>query len=129
MSAGAKSARWSALKRERSSRTTWERTESTHYYVTALPSSSFRRIAKAIRAHWSIENELHWRLDVQFDVQSDEDKSRVRTEHAAESLAHVRHRALPPLDQDKKEKAGAKIARIFAAIGNGYLERILRHAA
>lgn len=113
------------VERERTSRKTWERTEATHYYVTTLPSSAFRRIAEAIRAHWSIENQLHWRLDVQFD----EDRSRVRTGHAAENLSRVRHMALALLDQDKQEKAGIKMKRILAAMDNGYLERILRHAA
>ncbi|MGC3970531.1 MAG: ISAs1 family transposase [Pirellulales bacterium] len=46
--------------------------------------------ARAVRGHWSIENQLHWSLDVTFD----EDRSRARTRHAATNLATLRRIAL-----------------------------------
>jgi predicted transposase YbfD/YdcC len=47
-------------------------------------------VARAIRPHWSIENRLHWGLDVVFD----EDQSRIRKAHAPQNFAVLRHIAL-----------------------------------
>ena len=52
----------------------------------------------AIRSHWSIENKLHWVLDVTMG----EDGSRVRKDHAPENLAIVRHISLNMLQEAKK---------------------------
>ena len=41
----------------------------------------------ATRAHWAIENELHWVLEVAFR----EDDYRVRAGYAAENFAVMRH--------------------------------------
>jgi predicted transposase YbfD/YdcC len=46
--------------------------------------------AQAARAHWAIENGLHWVLDVEFK----EDQSRLRKGHGAKNMARVRHLAL-----------------------------------
>lgn len=46
--------------------------------------------AKAVRAHWRIENSLHWVLDVGFD----EDRARNRKDHGPENLATLRRLAL-----------------------------------
>lgn len=45
---------------------------------------------KARHSHWGIENGLHWVLDVAFQ----EDRSRVRKDHAPENLAVLRHMAV-----------------------------------
>jgi predicted transposase YbfD/YdcC len=49
-----------------------------------------KAFADAARAHWGIENRLHWVLDVQFN----EDQSRLRRGHGAANMAVVRHLAL-----------------------------------
>ena len=49
-----------------------------------------KAFAEAARSHWSIENGLHWVLDVQFK----EDQSRLRRGHGAANMAIVRHLAL-----------------------------------
>ena len=47
-------------------------------------------MARAVRGHWGIENQLHWVLDVIFD----EDQSRLRKGHGAKNMAVVRHFAI-----------------------------------
>ena len=49
-----------------------------------------KEFATAARAHWAIENGLHWVLDVEFK----EDQSRLRCGHGAKTMARVRHLAL-----------------------------------
>ena len=60
-------------------------TEEKRYYITSL--LDVNSFAKAARAHWGIENSLHWCLDVVFD----EDHIRMRKDHSAENMAVVRH--------------------------------------
>lgn len=59
------------------------------FYISSLPAVA-EKIAKAVRAHWSIENSLHWSLDVTFD----EDRSRIRKDRAPENFAILRKIAL-----------------------------------
>lgn len=63
-------------------------TEETRFYITSL--TDVQTFSKAVRAHWGIENSLHWCLDVTFG----EDHSRIRKDHSAENMAVVRHLAL-----------------------------------
>ena len=59
------------------------------YYLSSarLDAASF---ARAVRAHWGIENRLHWVLDVVFQ----DDLARLRTGHGPENMAVVKHMAL-----------------------------------
>lgn len=60
-------------------------TEDRRYFITSL--TNIAAFSKAARAHWGIENSLHWCLDVVFD----EDHIRMRKDHSAENMAVVRH--------------------------------------
>ena len=64
-------------------------------------------MGQAVRAHWGIENSLHWVLDVAFD----EDQNRARKGHSAANLAVIRHIALNLIKQDKTSKVGVKTKR------------------
>ncbi len=64
------------------------------YFLSSVPSEDERQIS-AIRQHWSIENSLHWVLDVTFQ----EDTSRVREQHARRNLALLRKIAMNLLHQ------------------------------
>ena len=55
------------------------------YYISSLEASAERQLAAA-RWHWSIENSLHWSLDVTFR----EDRSRVRKDHGPQDMATLR---------------------------------------
>jgi predicted transposase YbfD/YdcC len=72
-------------KRELDGKTT---TASRYYLLSAKLGAA--RIAQIVRAHWQIENRLHWVLDVVMD----EDGSRARKDHAPENLARLRRFAL-----------------------------------
>jgi len=90
------------------------------YYLSSL-SVDAKRLSEAIRGHWSIENSLHWILDVVFG----EDDCRVRAGEAAENLAIVRRLALNLLQQEKTLKRGVKTKRLKAALDESYLLKIL----
>ncbi len=66
------------------------------------------------RGHWSIEDQMHWRLDVGLS----EDKCLIQREFAGENLAVIRHMALKKLTN---EKIQGKI-REKAAKGEGKFE-------
>src|SRR5262249_46094060 len=57
----------------------------TRYFVCSL-SGSVKKVARGVRAHWGIENGLHYTLDVAFG----EDACRVRKDHAPENFATLR---------------------------------------
>jgi predicted transposase YbfD/YdcC len=60
------------------------------YYIGSDEGSSAGAIATLIRRHWSIENELHWRLDMAFN----EDAARHRVRNCAQNFATLRHFSL-----------------------------------
>lgn len=98
-------------------------TSETRYFLSSLPADA-KQLLHAIRAHWSIENSLHWVLDVAFR----EDDSRVRTRAAAENLSRLRRIALNLLRQDKDARCGVRTRRKIAGWNNDYLLNILSYA-
>lgn len=93
----------------------------TQYFITSLKNEAGAILA-AKRAHWSIENQLHWLLDIAFR----EDDSRVRKGNADQNLAVMRHMALDLLKHEKTAKGGIKARRLQAAWNENYLVKILR---
>jgi predicted transposase YbfD/YdcC len=92
----------------------------TRYFITSL-SHKAEQLSHSIRGHWSIENNLHWVLDVEFS----EDDSRIKKDNAPENLAIIRHIALNVLNQDKSEQGSIRSKRNRASWDNEYLENIL----
>ena len=90
------------------------------YYLSSLPND-VNQFARAVRGHWSIENQLHWVLDVVFG----EDQSRARTAQAAENLAAIRRLAVNILRRDKKCKRSLKGKLMRAAIDPQFLKHLL----
>ena len=90
------------------------------YYLSSLPVD-VAKLARAVRGHWKIENQLHWVLDVVFG----EDQSRARTGHAAENLAATRRLAINLLRQDKDNKRSLKSQRLRATLDPDYLRQLL----
>jgi predicted transposase YbfD/YdcC len=91
------------------------------YYLSSIENPTAEKVAKAVRAHWGIENEMHWVLDVGFR----EDHSRVRIGNAAENLAVVRRIALNLLKQEETAKVGIKNKRLMAGWDHDYLLKVL----
>lgn len=77
--------------------------------------------AHAVRAHWGIENCVHWVRDVAFR----EDESRVRLGHAPENLAVLRHIALNLLRQDTRTKLGIHNKQLKAGWDDAYLANLV----
>ena len=94
--------------------------QQTQYFITSLDNDAAAILA-ARRAHWGIENQLHWVLDVAFR----EDDSRVRQGNADQNLAVMRHMALNLLKQEKTAKGGIKAKRLQAAWNDDYLVKVL----
>ena len=90
------------------------------YYLSSLAAEA-KVIGKAIRRHWTVENSLHWVLDVGFG----EDRSRIRKGNAPQNLATLRHIALNLLKQEKSLKVGMKSKRLKAGWDEAYLLKVL----
>jgi predicted transposase YbfD/YdcC len=90
------------------------------FYIGSIGNDA-ERFARAVRAHWGVENDLHWGLDISFR----EDESRIRERNAAENFAVLRHIALSRLKNDKTVKLGIKTKRLKAGWDERYLETLL----
>ena len=75
----------------------------TRYYLSSATLTP-EQFAKAVRAHWRIENGLHWVLDMTFD----EDRARNRKDNGPENLAILRRLTLNLL---RKARPGVSIRR------------------
>lgn len=90
------------------------------YYILRI-QSDVQRFATAIRSHWSIENQLHWILDVCFG----EDAAQSCSGYSAENLAVIRHIGINLLSRDKESKVGVKTRRLQAGWDDHYLKTVL----
>ena len=89
-------------------------------FISSLKENSPEKIGKYIRNHWSIENQLHWHLDVTFG----EDNSRIRKENAIVNLHLIRKWSLALLKKND-QKISIKRKRKKAARSNHFLKDIL----
>ena len=96
-----------------------KQTIETSYYITSL-ESKVGVFSESVRSHWGIENSLHWVMDVVFG----EDRSRIRTGHAAENMSFLRRFVTTLLKQDTS-KSSLKQKRKEAAWDTHFLEMLL----
>ena len=89
------------------------------YYLSSLEPTA-KILAQEIRRHWTVENELHWSLDVAFN----EDKCRIKHKNAAANFAALRRFALALLKNAEVSKLGIKNQRLQAAWDDGFLEKL-----
>jgi predicted transposase YbfD/YdcC len=92
----------------------------TRHYISNLKEEP-EYFQNAIRSHWTIENKLHWTLDVAFC----EDASRKRKGNAAQNFSILNKIALNLLKNDTSTKIGVKSRKLKVAWSNSYLLKIL----
>jgi predicted transposase YbfD/YdcC len=95
-------------------------THQTRYFLSSL-STDADLVGSAVRAHWAIENDLHWTLDVQMR----EDDCRIRTGNAAENFATLRRACLSRLKQERSAKMGVANKQRRAGWDETYLLTLL----
>ena len=98
-------------------------TGETRFFITSL-CLNVKTLAHAVRSHWSIENNLHWILDVSYR----EDENRARKDHTPENLAWLRRMTASLLAQDKTAKVGVACKRKMAGWDDEYLLKIAGQA-
>ncbi|MEM5838750.1 ISAs1 family transposase, partial [Pediococcus acidilactici] len=94
-----------------SHRRLWNKDTSLVRYFLSSLSVDAQTFAHYIRAHWGIENQLHWCLDVVFA----EDACRIRKNHAPRNFSLLRRLALNLLRQEPS-RASLKMKRYRAGL-------------
>lgn len=118
--------RWKSLasiiriRSERYDKATSKSSSETRYYITSLDKSA-DRINQIVRKHWTVENNLHWSLDVLFK----EDFSLKKNGNSAINYNIILKLALAMLEKEKSKKASKPVKRLTAALDDKYRERIL----
>jgi predicted transposase YbfD/YdcC len=97
--------------------------QATRYFISSLPPDAIQLLT-AVRAHWQIENRVHWVLDIAFR----QDANRSRKDHAPQNLAILHHIALNLLKQESSLKVGIKAKRLRAGWDERYLLKVLAKA-
>ncbi len=97
-----------------------ETTAEIRYFLSSREADG-KALEDAVRRHWSIENSLHWVLDVTFG----EDQSRVRDETAALGWAVLRKIALNLLKSDSEAGTSIRGRRKQAGWDNDYMGKLL----
>ena len=90
------------------------------YFISSLEKNA-QRLAEGIRGHWSVENSLHWVLDVAFG----EDDSRIRKDNAPANFAVLRHIAVNIIGQNKSRKLSVRSKRFLATLDEEYSIELL----
>lgn len=94
-----------------------------HYYISSLDRrTKAKRLAQYVRGHWSVENNLHWQLDVSFR----EDERRIRHGHGAENFSRLCRISLNLLKNEKTSKGGVASRRKKCGWDNDYLLTVLQ---
>lgn len=91
------------------------------YYITSLKADAIK-INKAIRSHWSVENNLHWNLDVIFK----EDASLKKKGDSPMNFNIITKIALTLIEREKSTKMSKNSKRLKAALDDKYRMKIIK---
>ena len=93
----------------------------TRYYVSSRELTA-AQANERVRAHWLVENQLHWCLDMTFG----QDACRIRSGHATENFAVVRHFALNLIRNYKGDRYSVPRRRRLCDYDRDYRSRVLQ---
>ena len=96
--------------------------KNTHYFIFSKPDMDAEGLMEAKRAHWQIENSLHWVLDMDFR----EDEARMRVGNAAKNMAAVRRICINLLKQEQSfPKLSINLRKKKCVFSITYREKVL----
>lgn len=99
----------------------WNKTtREVQFYLTSLESDA-QKLGRAIRQHWGIENELHWKLDVIWA----EDNCRIRTLSAPQNMGLLRRIALNALNREQSFRRSTRQKSLRAGMDDNYMLTVL----
>src|SRR6195952_2187717 len=93
--------------------------QETRFYLTSLVMVA-ALIGPVVRSHWSIENSLHWVMDMMFR----DDECRVRTDHAPANFTTIKHMAHNLL-RTAASKDSMRLRRKVAAWDDNFLASLI----
>ena len=96
-------------------------TKQSHYFIYSCRGLNAEQIMKYKRNHWSIENNLHWVLDMAFR----EDESRAREDNSAENFNVMRQMAFNILKSETSFKGGITDKQFKCLLDPSYLDKIV----
>ena len=97
------------------------KTEQRHYFIYSCKNMTAQQIMRAKRAHWSIENSLHWVLDIAFR----EDESRARKGDSAENFNILRQIVVNILKLDTSFKESIPNKQFRCLLDSAYLDHLV----
>jgi predicted transposase YbfD/YdcC len=99
-----------------------KRSEETRYFISSITHNDAKKHAHYVRAHWGVENNLTWTLDMAFDG----DSWRIRKGYSDKNMPILRHISLNLLKSETEHKVGIKIKRQMAGWDSDYLLKVLQ---
>ncbi len=94
--------------------------EETRFYISSLVVLA-HLLGPIVRAHWAVENSLHWVMDMVFR----DDECRVRTDNAPANFTTIKHIAYNLLRR-ASGKDSMRLRRKLAAWDDDFLESLIR---
>ena len=91
----------------------------TRFYITSLVLAA-NLLGPIVRSHWTIENSLHWVMDMIFR----DDECRVRTDHAPANFCTIKHMA-QNLIRLAPEKTSLRQKRKAAGWDDDFLAKLI----
>lgn len=100
-----------------------KKSKQSHYFIYSCKGLTASELMIHKRSHWSIENKLHWVLDMSFR----EDESRARKDNSAENFNVLRQIALNILKSEKSFRGSITDKQFKCLLDNSYLSNIVNN--